>query len=77
MIKCNTYNILNWILESEKKTLVENWWNLNEVCCSVNSIVLMLISQFGSMYRGYIDVNISGSWVKGLWELWTIFATLL
>lgn len=39
MIKCNTYNIL----ESEKKTLVENWWNLNEVYCLVNNIANFLV----------------------------------
>lgn len=39
MIKCNTYNIL----VSEKKTLVENWWNLNEVYCLVNNIANFLV----------------------------------
>lgn len=43
MIKCNTCNILDWILESEKKTLVENWWNLNEVYCLVNNIANFLV----------------------------------
>lgn len=48
-----------------KRILVEKLGNPNKLCSLVNSIIPMLIFSFKNIYYDCVNVNITGSYMKG------------